>query len=188
MNASPAPAQIQRSDPLQALRELAGAFAGVAALVYLTGGLALQLRLGLVRLPSSAAVSQLPREFVISTGLLIVAPAIALAFGAHWATGVFGGRRPRQLTTAIIAGVLCFVIVGTLVVRKDPFPAKVCLLDGGEVVGVLIGETSGRTYLGDVAAAHPRRVISVPQSQIARLVVGGREGQLDGVRCGERRR
>jgi hypothetical protein len=183
-----APAQIPRRDPLQALRELAGAFAGVAALVYLTGALALQLRLGLVRLPSSAAVSQLPREFLISTGLLIVAPAIALAFGAYWATGALGGRRLRRIPTAIASGVLCFAIVGTLVVLKDPFPAKVCLVDGGEVVGVLIGETSGRTYLGDVAAAHPRRVISLPQSQVARLVVGGREGQLAGVRCGARRR
>jgi hypothetical protein len=177
MNASPVPSR----DPLQALRELAGAFAGIAALVYLTGGLALQLRLGLVRLPSSAAVPQLPREFVISTGLLIVAPAIAVAFGAHRLAAKRGGR---ALTAAIIAGVVCFVIVGTLVVRKDPFPAKACLVDGGEVLGVLIGETSGRTYLGDVAAAHPRRVISLPQSQISRLVVGGRAGQLAAVRCG----
>jgi hypothetical protein len=178
--------QAPRRDPLQALRELTGALAGVAALVYLTGGLALQLRLGTVRLPSSAAVPQLPREFLISLGLLIVAPAIGLALVAGRATKALGGRRVQHVTAAVAAGVACYLVVGALVVTKDPFPAKVCLLDGGDVVGVFIGETSNRTYLGDVASAHPRRIVSIPQSQVARVVVGGRERQLGGVRCGGR--
>jgi hypothetical protein len=57
------------------------------------------------------------------------------------------------------------------VVSKDPFPARACLQDGSVVDGVLIGETSDRTYLGEPAGAHPRRVISSPESQIA-LVSG----------------
>jgi hypothetical protein len=158
--------------------------AGVAALVYLTGGLALQLRLGTVRLPSSAAVPQLPREFLISLGLLIVAPAIAFAALVGWWMKAIGRERLQRIAAAAGAGVACYVIVGALVVSKDPFPAKVCLLDGGDVAGVFIGETGSRTYLGDLATAHPRRVVSIPQSQIARVVVGGRERQLTGVRCG----
>jgi hypothetical protein len=51
------------------------------------------------------------------------------------------------------------------------------------VDGVLIGETSDRTYLGEPASAHPRRIISIPESQSARVVVGGRERQLGAVRC-----
>jgi hypothetical protein len=154
----------------------------VAALVYLTGGIALQLRLGLVRLPSSAAVPQLPREFLISLGLLIVAPAIAVGFGTH----LLARRRGVAGTVwaGIAAGLVCYVLVGALVVFKDPFPAKVCLADGGEVSGVLIGETGGRTYLGDLESERPRRVLSIPQSQVARMVVGGRERELGGVRCG----
>jgi hypothetical protein len=154
----------------------------VAALVYLTGGLALQLRLGLVRLPSSAAVPQLPREFLISLGLLIVAPAIAVGFATHWLAR--SRRLPRAIGAGIAAGVASYLLVGALVVLKDPFPAKVCLTDGGDVSGVLIGETSGRTYLGGLESERPRRVLSIPQSQVARMVVGGRERELAGVRCG----
>ena len=163
------------------LERLTGALAGVAALVYLTGGLALQLRLGTGRLPSSAAVPQLPREFLISQGLLIVAPAIGVALLVGAALSRSG--RPSTLA-AIAAGVACYLVIGLLVVTKDPFPAKVCLTSGGDVVGVFIGETGNRTYLGDLASAHPRRVVSIPQSQVARVVVGGAEAQLGAVGCG----
>jgi hypothetical protein len=172
-----------RRDPVAVLEKLAGALAGVAALVYLTGGLALQLRLGTVRLPSSAAVPQLPREFLISQGLLIVAPAIALALVAGWAARTLHRSRSEYVAAAIGTGLTCYLAIGWLVVSKDPFPAKVCLHDGQEVVGVFIGETDSRTYLGDLSSAHPRRVVSIPQSQVARVVVGGRERQLGDVRC-----
>jgi hypothetical protein len=165
---------------LKTLESLTGALVGLAALVYLTGGLALQLRLGMVRLPSSAAVPQLPREFLISQGLQIVAPAIALALLAGWAAR----SRRHRLIIALAVGLATYLVIGWLVVSKDPFPAKVCLTDGSEVVGVFIGETSSRTYLGDLASVRPRRVLSIPQSQVARVVVGGRERQLGEVRCG----
>jgi hypothetical protein len=183
MATTAAPAQAPQRDMLQAVRDLTGLVAGAAVLVYLTGGLAIQLRLGAVRLPSSAAVPQLPREFLISTGLLIVAPAAALAAGTAWVASQRGvHRRPRALA-ALAAGVACYLAVGALVVSKDPFPSRACLRDGSVVDGVLIGETSERTYLGEPASAHPRRVISIPESQIARVVVGGRERQLGAVSC-----
>jgi hypothetical protein len=55
----------------EVLRELTAVIAGLAAAIYLTGGLVLYLRLGLRRLPSTAVVSQLPREFLISIGLAV---------------------------------------------------------------------------------------------------------------------
>jgi hypothetical protein len=82
-----------------------------------------------------------------------------------------------------VAAVLCYLVIGGLVVAKDPFPAKICLTDGGEIAGVLIGETANRTYLGDPRGASPRRVISVPQSQVKRVVVGGNPSQLEAVQC-----
>ena len=188
MNAS---AQIKprESDLPAVLRELAGWSAGLAVLVYLTGGLALQLRLGSVDLPSSVAVPQLPREFLISVGLLIVAPAIAVGFLVWWAPGWLARWRHKKepahrIPAAIIAGLVCYVIGGALVVTKDPFPARVCLLNGRAVDGVFVGETSDRTYLGDLARPHePRHMVSIPRSQIARVVVGGHETELPGV-CG----
>jgi hypothetical protein len=170
------------------LERLTGVLAGAAVLVYLTGGLALQLRLGAVRLPSSAAVSQLPREFLVSQGLQIAVPAIAVAALSGWAAKQLHLSRRISTVIAIVAGLACYVGIGWLVVSKDPFPAKVCLTEGDEVVGVFIGETSDRTYLGDLASAHPRRVVSIPQSQVARLVIGGRERQVEEIACGDARR
>jgi hypothetical protein len=48
---------------------------------------------------------------------------------------------------------------------------------------VLIGEAGSRTYMGDPRGASPRRVISIPQSQVIRVIVGGKPGQLADVRC-----
>jgi hypothetical protein len=170
-------------DVPRAFAQLTGAFAGIAALVYLTGALALQLRLGVIGLPSSVAVPQLPREYLIGIGLLVLGPAIGVGFGVAWAA-----RQRRQagrvpLAAGLAAGVLCYLAIGASVVAKDPFPAKVCLTGGKAIAGVLIGESGSRTYLGDPQGASPRRVISIPQSQVVRVVVGGRPAQLDAVRC-----
>ena len=107
-----------------------------------------------------------------------MAPAIAVGFGTHWLARARGFA--RAIPAGIAAGVACYLLVGALVVFKDPFPAEG--LPGGRRRGVrvLIGETGGRTYLGDVASASPRRVLSIPQSQVARMVVGGRERELRG--------
>ena len=157
------------------IRDITGALAGLAALVYLTGGLALQLRLGAGGVPSSVAVPQLPREFLISLGLLIVAPAVAL--------GAASGRLTHSIAVGAAVGVACYLVIGWLVVDKKPFPAKVCLAGGGEVAGVFIGETDSRTYLGDIVGEHPRRIISIPQSRVEGVAVVGRNQQLDQLRC-----
>jgi len=164
----------------KAVSDLTGAAAALAALVYLTGGLALQLRLGAGGIPSSAAVPQLPREFLISLGLLVVAPAVAV--------GVLLGRVAKGRTghPVVVGGgaaVVVYLVIGWLVVSKNPFPAKVCLTGGGEVAGVFIGETGSRTYVADLDGNHPRRIISIPQSQVEGVAIGGRTGQLEQLRC-----
>lgn len=164
---------------VQSARDLTGAAAGLAALVYITGGVALQLRLGSGGVPSSVAVPQLPREILISLGLLIVAPAVA--------AGVLASRIAQGHSRAALVGtgcaVLVYLVIGWLVVSKNPFPAKVCLTGGGEVAGVFIGETAGRTYLADLSGNHPRRIISIPQSGVQGVAVGGRTAQLAQLRC-----
>lgn len=161
------------SDVVKAVRELIGAFAFLAAGVYLTGGLALQLRLGSVRLPSSSVVPQLPREFLISVGLQIVAPA-AVVGAIVWR---IAGR-----TAGLIAFAAIYLVIGALLIAKDPFPATACLSDG-RIDGVFIGETGGRTYLGAAASESPRRIFSIPQGQIKSVAIGGRPRQLRTNRC-----
>jgi hypothetical protein len=57
-----------------------GLLAGLATLVYLTGGLVLALRLAFEDLPWEAVISQLPREFLISVGVTtVVVPILASA-------------------------------------------------------------------------------------------------------------
>lgn len=53
---------------LQTVTQLAGLFAGLIGLVYMTGSVVLSMRLAEEHLPWTTVVSQLPREFVLSIG------------------------------------------------------------------------------------------------------------------------
>ena len=161
---------------LNTLGGVAGAAAVAAALVYGTGGLVLMLRLGLRRLPSTTAIPQLPREFLVSVGLQIVVPA-ALIAGV-----VLVASRPRLKWSAIAFAVV-YVVIGAYLIAKPPFAAKACLAAGGAVAGVLIGETDGKTYLGDLSSRHPRRIITIPGSRIETVLVGGEESAIAGAAC-----
>jgi uncharacterized membrane protein HdeD (DUF308 family) len=147
------------------LRDIAAVLAGGAAFVYVTGGAALALRFGRIGLPSTVAVANLPREFLIAQGLLIVAPAGAVALAVWW--------RRRDGRATVAAAALVYLVIGALVVFKAPFAAQACLTDRSAVLGVIIGETGDRTYLGEPAGTHPRHIVSIPESQIRTLYVGG---------------
>jgi hypothetical protein len=163
---------------------VAGIAAVGAALVYGTGALVLMLRLGLRRLPSTTAVPQLPREFLISVGLQIVVPAVLVGSAAAFvAIQRVSPSSRRALGAAAIAFTIVYVGVGAYLVAKAPFPAKACLAGGAEVAGVLIGESDTRTYLGDLSSRRPRRIITIPAGRIEQLVVGGHEVQLADVAC-----
>ena len=161
---------------------VAGVAALGAALVYGTGALVLMLRLGLRRLPSTTAVPQLPREFLVSVGLQIVVPAVLVGVVV-----VLVARRRQPLRRAVTWGAIgalaAYLVIGVYLIGKAPFPAKACLAGGGNVVGVLIGESANRTYLGDLSNRHPRRIITIPAGRIDTLLVGGREAQIEGAAC-----
>jgi len=179
----PSEDQNRNSGLLGILGTLTGLFAGLVAAIYLTGGLVLSLRLGLERLPSTAAVAQLPREFLISLGLMVVVPAIGVGALGWWLGRRHWNMNGRAVTVGIALGVLCYLAIGGSQVAKAPFPAKVCLAGGGEASGVFIGETDSRTYLGDRSSEHPRRIISIPLARVERVQVGGSEQQLGGAPC-----
>jgi hypothetical protein len=170
------PAETSYSRLLNTLGGVAGAAAMAAALVYGTGGLVLMLRLGLRRLPSTTAVPQLPREFLVSVGLQIVVPAVLVGGAALLASKL---RR----SWAAISFLVVYVGIGAYLIAKPPFPAKACLAGGGEVAGVLIGESDSRTYLGDLSSRHPRRIITIPAARVETLLVGGRETAIEGAAC-----
>jgi hypothetical protein len=155
---------------------VAGVAAIAAALVYGTGGLVLMLRLGLRRLPSTTAVPQLPREFLVSVGLQIVVPAVLVA-----AVTLAVPKLPLRWTALAFAVV--YLAISVYLIAKPPFPAKACLAGGGGVAGVLIGESGSRTYLGDLSSRHPRRILTIPASRIETLLVGGEEAAIEAAAC-----
>jgi hypothetical protein len=162
---------------------VAGIAAAGAALVYGTGALVLMLRLGLRRLPSTSAVPQLPREFLMSVGLQIVVPALLIGGATLLAGRLRRWPARRSLGQTATAFLVIYLAVSTYLVTKAPFPAKACLVGGGEIAGVLIGENSSRTYLGDLSSRHPRRIITIPASRVDALLVGGKEARIGSATC-----
>ena len=85
--------------------------------------------------------------------------------------GRWSGRRPIALMTIVIAVALVPVSVLLSGAFYPLLDAKVCT-SLSEVRGVLIGETTDRTYLGETGEP-PLRVFSVPGSQITETFIGG---------------
>lgn len=82
-------------------------------------------------------------------------------------------KRADPRWTAGIATVVVFAVCFALFSLKSPFAGHVCLTNGSTVSGVLIGEANQRTYLGEPPGRSFSRIISIPQSQIAALYIGG---------------
>ena len=176
--------QTQHAGLVAALGKLTGLFAALVAAVYFTGGLVLSLRLGLEGLPSTAAVAQLPREFLISVGLTVLVPALGIGALGWWIAGGDSSDGRRATAIGLALGLTWYLVLGIAQVAKSPFPAKVCLANGGEVSGVFIGETGDRTYVGDRSGQHPRRIISIPLARVERVLIGGKDRQLGNAQCG----
>ena len=75
------------------------------------------------------------------------------------------------------------LVLAVYLIAKPPFAAKACLAGGGGVAGVLIGETDGRTYLGDLSSRHPRRILTIPAARIDTLMIGGEEATIEAAAC-----
>jgi hypothetical protein len=75
------------------------------------------------------------------------------------------------LVVALVAAPICVLFAGAYF---PLLPAQVCTASGSSVTGLLIGETSDRTYVGETGKwVGPLDVLSIPGSQTTRTVIGG---------------
>jgi hypothetical protein len=170
----------RRWDALMAnLENLGRVAAGLAALVgalYVVGAVVIGVRLGLRDLPSTAVVAQLPREFLLSTGLNVVLPAPAVAVGIYVSFVLLAKRsRARVGRNAAVLATLVAVASAGYYIAKAPFPAKVCSPAGSAAaVGDFIGETGDRVYIGELRDQEGRRrIASVPVAGVGQVLIGG---------------
>ena len=116
-----------------------------------------------------------PLAFLVTLIVVLLALSLRARLVAHYGdtTNLWGTRRPIVLMTLIVALAavpICVLIAGTLYTFLD---AKVCT-NQSEVTGVLIGETSDRTYIGQTDRPRgPLLVFSVPSSEIQQTFIGG---------------
>jgi hypothetical protein len=188
---------------LENLGRVAAGLAAIVAALYVVGAVVIGVRLGLRDLPSSAVVAQLPREFLLSTGLNVILPfpaavvaayvSAALAWkyvsaaiarkrrGATEAGNPSGASEAEKETGArvarnaiVLAVVAAFASAGYYI-WKDPFPAKVCSPAGdATAVGDFIGETGQRVYIGERRDPEGRRrIASVPVAGVGQVLIGG---------------
>jgi hypothetical protein len=136
-------------------------------------------------------VAQLPREFLLSTGLNVMLPlpaglvaiyvsgALARKYakarkqgGAEAAAKPSGARVTRRV---IIIAALAAVASAGYYIWKDPFPAKVCSPAGdATAVGDFIGETGQRVYIGERRDRDGRRrIASLPVAGVGQVLIGG---------------
>jgi hypothetical protein len=92
-------------DSLENLGRVAAGLAAIVAVLYVLGAVVIGVRLGLRDLPSSAVVAQLPREFLLSTGLNVALPAPAIAVALYVAAGLVLERSEvRLVRISVLAG------------------------------------------------------------------------------------
>jgi hypothetical protein len=179
---------------LEHLGRVAAGLAAIVAVLYVVGALVLGVRLGIRDLPSSAVVAQLPREFLLSTGLNVILPFpaavvavyVSAALARNYVSVALARRRgrarfaakPRGATlarNAIVLAALAAIASAGYYIWKDPFPAKVCSPAGdATAVGDFIGETGQRVYIGEHRDPDGRRrIASVPVAGVGQVLIGG---------------
>lgn len=158
------------------LGRVAAALAAIVAVLYVVGAAVIAARLGLRDLPSTAVVAQLPREFLLSTGLNVVLPAPAILVALYVSVALARKRSgARVARNAVVLAALAAVASAGYYILKDPFPAKICSPTGNTAAaGDFIGETGERVYIGELrdAAGH-RRIASVPVAGVGQVLIGG---------------
>ncbi len=128
-----------------------------------------------VREESNANLWLAPVAFLVT--MLVVLVALRLRAKLVVRYGVredrWGTRRPIVLMTLVVALAavpICVLFAGAFFALLD---AKVCTSQS-EVTGVLIGETSDRTYIGQTDRPRgPLLVFSIPTSEIKETFIGG---------------
>jgi hypothetical protein len=120
----------------------------------------------------------LPVTFVVTMLVILVALNLRAKVAGRYGDpkSLWNTRAPILWMTLIVAFASLpapLIVAGTQPLRG----VKVCAIRG-EVIGVLIGETSDRTYVGDAIGESeqntvPRPVFSIPQAQIVETIIGG---------------
>jgi hypothetical protein len=188
---------------LENLGRVAAGLAAIVAVLYVVGAVVIGVRLGVRDLPSSAVVAQLPREFLLSTGLnvtlpfpaAVVAVYVSAALARNYVSAVLARKRAgataaaepsgapvavkpsaqRVARNAIVLAALAAVASAGYYILKDPFPAKVCSPAGdATAVGDFVGETGQRVYIGERRDPEGRRrIASVPVAGVGQVLIGG---------------
>jgi hypothetical protein len=176
---------------LENLGRVAAGLAAIVGVLYVVGAVVIGLRLGLRDLPSTAVVAQLPREFLLSTGLNVILPIPAAVVAVYVACVMAGryfvarkrrdaGARAKLSAASLVRNVFVLALLAAVAsagyyVWKDPFPAKVCSPTGRTTaVGDFIGETGQRVYIGELRDRQgQRRIASVPVASVGQVLIGG---------------
>lgn len=142
----------------------------VAALIALVATIVPALpAIGRDGLPANLA-GVLAVAFVVTLLVLLVALRLRAVVAAHYA--VWNQARPIGWMTLVVGlAVLpsCLVFSGTF----HFLDTKVCV-PNAEKIGVLVGETADRVYVGDpTTQSPPRRVTSIPVAQVKQVLIGG---------------
>ena len=129
-----------------------------------------------VRDESNALLWLVPLVFLVTMLVVLVALSLRAKLVVRFAVREdrWGTRRPIVLMTLVVALAavpICVLFAGAFFPLLD---AKVCTSQS-PVTGVLIGETSDRTYIGETEppAEDKLRVFSVPSSEIKETIIGG---------------
>ena len=109
--------------------------------------------------------------------LVVVLAGLSLRVKLVDAYGASPASWSSQSAVARMAVVVALVAVPICVVFAGAYfpllPAQVCTASGAKVSGVLIGETSDRTYIGEDKEVGKLDVFSIPSSQTTQTVIGG---------------
>jgi hypothetical protein len=152
--------------------ELVGASALAALVVTATLGLTAHH----VRGGSKGLSWLLPVSFFVMLVFVLVGLNVRARLAERYGDSAtsWSGARPLIQMTLVVAMVflpICVLFGGALFPLLD---AKVCTTSGAPIRGVLIGETSTRTYVGQKARpTGPLLVFSIPQSEIKLTIIGG---------------
>jgi hypothetical protein len=152
--------------------ELLGAGAvGALAVVGLLGPAEGHVRAGPRGLAWLLPIAFLITLLSVLVGLSLRARLVA-AYGdsaRSWSAPAAVAR--MTLVLALVAVPVCVLFAGAYF---PLLPARVCTVNEPGVEGVLIGETSDRTYIGEQRKRGKLDVFSIPSSQTTRTIIGGR--------------
>jgi hypothetical protein len=167
-SAAPRPERLAGPWPRRSWTELVAVSAPLALVATVLGASPAITRDGL----SGKVVWLLALGFVVNLIVMLVALRLRAAVAARHASTWNALRATTWMTLIVLLAVLpaCILFAGTFRLLD----AKVCMATHSES-GVLIGETGDRVYIGESAESKgPRRVVSVPLSQVRELFIGGR--------------